>query len=86
MKRIEGTRGRNPGVVAIILAPYAVVAWKEVGSITPTTTPLTSKFVRRFVGIKMSFPKFDKCGKRVRGFLKIFVASIYHPNYIKENG
>ena len=34
----------------------------------------------------MSFPKFDKWGKRVRGFLKIFVASIYHLDDIRESG
>ena len=34
----------------------------------------------------MSFPKFDKWGKRVRGFLKIFVASIYHTDDIKVSG
>ena len=34
----------------------------------------------------MSFPKFDKWGERVRVFLKIFVASIYHPDDIKESG
>ena len=86
VKRVEGIIGRNPGGVAIILAPSAVVAWKEPGLSPPTTTPLTSKFVGRFVGIKMSFPKFDKWGKRVRDFLKIFVASIYHTDDIKESG
>ena len=65
MKRVEGTRGRNPGVVAIILALYVVVAWKEAVSNTPKTTPLASKCVEIFVGIKISFPKFDKWGKRV---------------------
>ena len=34
----------------------------------------------------MSFPKFDKWGKRVRGFLELFVVSIYHPVDIKEHG
>ena len=34
----------------------------------------------------MSFPKFYKWGKRVRGFLGIFVASIYHPFDNKEHG
>ena len=85
LKRVEGTRGSNPVGVVIILAPYMVVVRKDVGSSPPTTTPLASKCVGRFVGIKMSFPKFDKWGKRVRGFLKIFVASIYHPDDIKEN-
>ena len=65
VKIFEGTRGRNPGVVAIILALYVVVAWKEAVSNTPKTTPLASKCVERFVGIKISFPKFDKWGKRV---------------------
>ena len=31
VKRVQGTRGRNPGGVAIILSPYVVVAWKEAG-------------------------------------------------------
>ena len=60
VKRVEGTRGSNPGVIAIILAPSAVVSWKEAGSNPPTTTLLTSKFVGRFVGIKISFPNFYK--------------------------
>ena len=31
VKRVQGTIGRNPGGVAIILAPSVVVAWKEAG-------------------------------------------------------
>ena len=31
-------------------------------------------------------PKFNKWGKRVWIFLNIFVATIYHPYDIKENG
>ena len=86
VRRVEGIRGSNPGGESIILAPSAVVACKESGLIPPTTTPLTSKFVGRFVGIKMSFPNFDKWSKRVWGFLKIFVASIYHTDDIKVSG
>ena len=33
----------------------------------------------------MSFPIFDKWGKRVRGYLKLFVASVYHPVDEKEH-
>ena len=86
MKIVEVTRGGNPGVVATILSPYVVVSWKEAGYSPPTTTPLNSKKLGIFVGIKMSFPKFYKWGKRVRGFVKIFVAPIYHPDDIKESG
>ena len=84
-EREEGTKVRNSGGVAIILALTAVVAWKEAGSNTPITTPCDSKFIGRFVGIKMSFPKVDKRGKRVRGFLEMFVALIYHPVDNKEH-
>ena len=59
-EREEGTKGRNPRGVAIILAPTAVRAWKEAGLNPPITAPLDSKFVGKFVGIKMSFPKVDK--------------------------
>ena len=52
----------------------------------PITTPFNSKFVGIFVGNKMSFPKFDKWGEIVRGFLKLFVAPIYHPVDNKEHG
>ena len=86
VKRVEETIGRNPGGLAIGIDSSVVVAWKEAGSNPPTATSLTSKFVGRFLGIKMSFPKFNKWGKRVWIFLNIFVATIYHPYDIKENG
>ena len=70
---------------AIIISPVAIEAWKEAGSSSPTTTSSDSNFVRRFVGIKISFPRFDKWGKIVRGYLKLFVASIYHPVDEKEH-
>ena len=75
----EGTKGRNPVGVAIILSPVEIEAWKEAGLNPPTTTSSDSDFVGRFVGIKMSFTRFDKWGKRVRGYLKLFIASMYHP-------
>ena len=84
-EREEGTKGRNPGVVAIILSPVAIEAWKEAVSNPPTTTSSDSDFVGRFLGIKMSFSRFYKWGKRVRGYLKLFVASIYHPVDEKEH-
>ena len=78
-EREEGTKGRNPRSVTTISSLTAVVAWKEAGYNSPITTPFDPKFVGRFVGIKMSFPRFDKWGKIIRGFLKKFVASIYRP-------
>ena len=78
-EREEGNKGSKPGVVEIILALAAVVAWKKTVYKPPITRPFESKFVGRFVGIKISFPKFDKWGNIVRSYLKLFVASIYHP-------
>ena len=66
----ERTKGSNTGGVAIIIALTAVVAWKEAGLNPPITTPLDSKFVGIFNGIKMPFPKVDKWEKRVLCFLK----------------
>ena len=84
--REEGTKEGNFEGVAIILSPTAVVAWKEAGLNPPITTPFDSKFVGGSVGMKISFPKCDKWGEIVHGFLLLFVASIYHPVDKKENG
>ena len=52
-EREEQTRGSNPGVLAIILALNAVVAWNEARSNPHITTFLYSKNLGRFVGIRM---------------------------------
>ena len=85
-KKEEGTKVRKPGGLSIILAPTVPLALKEAGSNPPITTTLDSRFVGRFVWIKMSFPKKIKWGKRVCGFLNVFVASIYHIFDNKEHG
>ena len=54
-KRSVGSKGKIPGEVAIMLSPSAVMVWKTAGSKTPIITPHTSKFVGRFVGIKLVF-------------------------------
>ena len=59
-EREEGTKGRKYGYVAIILDPTTVVAWEEAGSNPPINTPFDSKFVGRFVEIKMSYPNLIK--------------------------
>ena len=40
---------------------------------------MESPFAGRFIGVKLSFPKLDKWGRRKRGYLKLFIAYIYHP-------
>ena len=61
-----GSKGRVKGGVAIILSPVAVDAWREAGSKPPITTLMESPFSGRFIGVKLSFPKFDKWGRRKR--------------------
>ena len=61
------------------MSPVAVDAWREAGSKPPITTLMESPFAGRFIGVKLSFPKFDKWGRRKRGYLKSCIASIYHP-------
>ena len=43
--------------------------------------PCESKGIHsgRFLGISLHFPNFDSHGKKTKGDLKIFMASIYHP-------
>jgi len=81
--RTVGSKGRIPGGVAIILSLSAVIAWKTAGSKPPLTTPLTSKFVGRFIGVKLLFPKMDRFERMLKGGIALFVASIYHP--VDEN-
>ena len=84
-EREVGTRGRVPGGVAIILSPESVTAWRAAGAKTPITTPLQYKFVGRFLGLKLQFPRFNLFDIRVRGELKLFVSSIYHPVDAKDH-
>ena len=66
-EREFGTRGRVPGGFAIILSPEAVTAWRAAGAEPPITTPLQSKFVGRFLGLKFQFPPFNRFDRRVQG-------------------
>ena len=84
-EREVGTRGRVPGGVAIILSPTSVTAWRAAGAKPPITTHLQSKLVGRFLGLKLRFPRFNKFDRRVRGELKLFIASIYHQVDVKEH-
>ena len=86
-EREVGTRGRVPGGVDIILSPEAVTAWRAAGAKPPIATPLQSKFVGRFLGLKLQFPRFDRFDRRSQGELKLFIALIYDPvdtKYHKE--
>ena len=74
-----GSKGRVKGGFTIILLPTAVIAWREAFSKPPITTLLESSFTGMFVGVKLSFPKVYQWGKRKMGYLKLFLASVYHP-------
>ena len=84
-ERKIGTRGRVPGGVAIILSPTSVTACRAAGAKPPITTHLQSKLAGRFLGLKLQFPRFDQFDQRLRGELKLFIASIYHPVYVNEH-
>ena len=68
--------------VAIVLSPAFAKAYERAGSITPITTGSNSEenFYGRFIGIWLSFPNIDSYGKKIKGELKIFLASAHHPN------
>ena len=69
-------------------APAALHEVTAVGESTmanpPGTLPLvpislSSLLWRRFLGLKLQFPRFGQFDRRLRGELKLFIASIYHP-------
>ena len=76
--RVEGTKGRIPDGVAIMLSLLVVEAWMEAESKPPITTLLESKCIGRFTGVKIRFPKINSFENTIRGFIKLFFASIYH--------
>ena len=84
-EREVGTRGRFTGGVAVIISPTPVTTWRAVGAKPLIITPLQSKFVGRFLGLKLQFPRFNQFNRRVRGELKLFIASIYHPVDSKDH-
>ena len=57
----------------------AFEAWRVAGSKPPVTTLLESKYVGRFIGVKIRFTKMNPFGKMIRRFIHLFVASLYHP-------
>ena len=78
-EREVGTRGIVPGGLSIILSPTAVTAWRSAGAKPLITTHLQSNFAGRFLVLKLQFPRFDQFDQRVRGELKLLIASIHHP-------
>ena len=75
----QGFKGSMKGGVAIIMLPTSVIAWREAGSKPTITTLLESSFERRFIGVNLSFLKVDQWGKSKRLYLKLLLASVYHP-------
>ena len=70
--------------VAIFLSPEFASAYKNAGAPEPTTTPNSGEFSGRFIGVPLLFNNYDDYGKKLKGNLKIFLTSIYHPVLFKE--
>ena len=76
-------RGRAGCGVAIIIGPTLLRAWDMAGKPSPLTSPPNSDFPGWMIGVTLCFPncsnkRADKFHKRVKGNIKIFLASIYH--------
>jgi len=72
----EDANGRG---VAIFLSPAFVMAYERAGRVEPITTDATGQFCGRFIGIWISYPNYDSYGKRIRGDMKLFLASAHYP-------
>ena len=82
-------QGRMSAGVMIILSPDLTRAWTRAGKLKPITSPPTSKFPGRTIGITLSFPNksnrsTDTYHRKAKGIIKIFLCSIYHPHEIDE--
>ena len=83
--RPPGTQGRNSAGVMIILGPDLTCAWARAGKLTPLQSSPSSKFPGRIIGITLSFPNVsnrpkDRYHHKVKGSIKLFLCSIYHPH------
>jgi hypothetical protein len=72
-------RGREKRGVAVILSSTYLCTYDRAGNPQPITTDLKSNFSGRFIGVLLSFPNFDSYGKKIKGELKVFLASVYNP-------
>ena len=72
-------KGQEKRGVTILLAPYFRKAYKRAGIPKLITTSKEGKFSRRFIGITLQFPNFDSYRKKLKGDVKFFFGSIYHP-------
>ena len=68
-ERAIGSKGRITGVVAIILSPTTVEAWRAAGSKNPITTPMYSPFVGRFIGVKLRYPRITSTRRKYKVIL-----------------
>ena len=79
------TKGRGMRGVTIVLSPEFKLAYEAAGCPKPITTSKKSEHVGRFIGITLQFPKVSPTGKKLKGELTVFLASIYHPSVEKES-
>ena len=73
-------KGREMRGVAIILSPEFKEAYKNAGSPEPIVTPKKGRHVGRFIGVSLTFQNYNSRGRRVKGELKVFLASAYFPS------
>ena len=76
--------GRVSSGVMIIFGPALTQAWTRAGKLKPITSPENSKFPGRIIGITLSFPNFsnrrkDTYNRKAKGYIKLFLCSVYHP-------
>ena len=70
-------KGREMRGVAIILSPEFKEAYKNAGSPEPIVTPKRGRHVGRFIGVSLKFQNYNSRGKKVKGNVKVFLASAY---------
>ena len=84
MQERKADRGRYAAGVGIVLGPFLTGIWEKTGKLPPVTSPITSPFPGRMIGITLCFPNGsnrsrDRYHRKAKGEIKIFLCSIYHP-------
>ena len=84
MKKETSQWGWASSVVAIILGPELLRAWTKAGKPFPITYATVSDFHLWMIGVTFLFPnwsnkKSEIYHRKVKGMIKLFLSSIYHP-------
>ena len=83
-KKQKKKKGRENCGIAIILSLNFRHAYERAGSPKPIRSASKGKHSGRFLGVTLQFPNFNSFNKKIKGDLKVTLASVYNPHVEKQ--